>query len=66
MDAVQAPADAWTLIWPCLVVLGLLVTWEATSRLVRKQSARKHRADLISKSAPEPSSAADMDADVRV
>ena len=45
MGELTVPADWWGVVWPCLLVLGLLVAWEVGRRIQarRKKAASTRR-----------------------
>lgn len=37
MSELNVPADWWVLVWPCLLVLGVIVLWEVGRRTMNRR-----------------------------
>lgn len=37
MSELDVPADWWVLVWPCLLVLGVIVLWEVGRRTMNRR-----------------------------
>lgn len=45
MSEIRPPADWWGVVWPCLIVVGVLIAWEIGRRVQAKRK-NKTRSEL--------------------